>query len=119
MAEQLQSVVDFIKYPKYTALDGDVLRPDGCILLPDLLYPAMLNNIMSVFGMESAQADTPRYRSFRHVGRHVLKLQHGVFSIATISLTPWTRHLAPGITGYSTLMQSNSVLFPFFKVSYE
>ncbi|GLV45150.1 Cytochrome P450 304a1 [Carabus blaptoides fortunei] len=115
MAEQLQSVVDFIKYPKYTGLDSDVLRPDGCILLVNLLYPAMMNNIMSVFGMEPAQPGTARYRNFRHVGEHVMKLQHGVFSIASLSLAPWFRHLAPDMTGYKSLMQSNSVLFPFIK----
>ncbi|GLV43688.1 Cytochrome P450 304a1 [Carabus blaptoides fortunei] len=115
MAEQIQSLVDFMKYAKYSPKDSDILRTDGCVLLPEILYPTMLNGIMSVFGMEPALPDTHRYRSFRKIGRSAMDLQHGMHPTGALSLLPWIRFFIPEISGYKKLTGSNTILFPFFK----
>lgn len=115
MAEQIQSLVNFMKYAKYSPKDSDIIRTDGCFLLPDILYPIMLNAIMSVFDMEPALPDTDRYRSFRKIGRSAMDLQHGMHPTGALSLVPWIRYLLPETSGYNKLTASNKVLFPFFK----
>ncbi|GLV43687.1 Cytochrome P450 304a1 [Carabus blaptoides fortunei] len=115
MAEQIQSVIDFIKYAKYSPKDSDIIRTDGCVLLPDILYPIMMNSVMSTFGVEPALPDTDRYRSFRKIGRGALDLLQGVHPTGIINLLPWLRYVLPEITGYNKLAASNNALIPFFK----
>lgn len=85
-------------------------------MLPDLLFPCMMNSIMSIFGAEPAAHGSARYRYLRNVGRATMKLQKGFFPMGTYSITPWLKYLVPNMIGYTNLIDSNAVIHPFIKV---